>query len=121
MIAQAQVDAVSSQLADLEGELREYEAIREGKFRVEELSVVAGLPELLIKARIAGGTEPEGVGGPHGPEGAADTEIRGHGLRHGQMVPHQGGGWCAQHGNQRLNPALRSPTAEGRSIGILSV
>ena len=55
MIARAQVDAVSSQLADLEGELREYEAIREGKFQVEELSVVAGLPALLIKARIARG------------------------------------------------------------------
>ena len=55
MIAQAQVDAVSSQLADLEGELREYEAIRDGKFQVEELSVVAGLPALLIKARIARG------------------------------------------------------------------
>ena len=55
MIAQAQVDAVSSQLADLEAELLEYEAIREGKFHVEELSVVAGLPALLIKARIARG------------------------------------------------------------------
>ena len=55
MIAQAQVDAVSSQLADLEAELREYEAIREGKFQAEELSVVADLPALLIKARIAGG------------------------------------------------------------------
>ena len=55
MIAQAQVDAVSSQLADLESELREYEAIREGKFQVEELSVIAGLPALLIKARIARG------------------------------------------------------------------
>ena len=55
MIAQAQVDAVSSQLADLEAELREYEAIREGRFEVETLRVVADLPELLIKARIAQG------------------------------------------------------------------
>ena len=55
MIAQAQVDAVSSQLADLEAELREYEAIREGRFEVEALRVVAELPELLIKARIAQG------------------------------------------------------------------
>ena len=45
----------AASLADLEGELREYEAIREGKFQVEELSVVAGLPALLIKARIARG------------------------------------------------------------------
>ena len=55
MIAQAQVDAVSSQLADLEAELREYEAIREGRFEVDVLRVVADLPDLLIKARIAQG------------------------------------------------------------------
>ena len=55
MIAQAQVDAVSSQLADLEAELREYEAVREGRFEVEALRVVADVPELLIKARIAQG------------------------------------------------------------------
>ena len=55
-IAQAQVDAVSSQLADLEAELREYEAVRsEGRFRMDELSMVADLPALLIKARIAQG------------------------------------------------------------------
>ena len=55
MIAQSQVDAVSSQLADLETELREYEAIREGRFEVDALRVVADVPELLIKARIAQG------------------------------------------------------------------
>ena len=55
LIAQAQVDAVSSQLADLKAELREYEAIREGEFQVEALRVVADLPALLIKARIARG------------------------------------------------------------------
>ena len=55
MIAQAQVDAVGSQLADLEAELREYEAVKEGRFEVEALRVVADLPGLLIKARIAQG------------------------------------------------------------------
>ena len=55
MVAQAQVDAVSSQLADLEAELREYEAVREGRFRMDELNVIADLPALLIKARIAQG------------------------------------------------------------------
>ena len=55
MIAQAQMDAVSSQLADLEAELREYEAVRDGRFRMDELNVVADLPSLLIKARIARG------------------------------------------------------------------
>ena len=55
MIAQAQVDAVSSQLADLEAELREYEAVKAGEFQVDELRVVADLPTLLIKARISRG------------------------------------------------------------------
>ena len=55
MIAQAQVDAVSSQLADLEAELREYEAVRDGRFEVEALREAVNLPELLIKARIAQG------------------------------------------------------------------
>ena len=55
MIAQAQVDAVGSQLADMEAELREYEAVKEGRFEVEALRVVADLPGLLIKARIAQG------------------------------------------------------------------
>ena len=49
------MDAVSSQLSDLEAELREYEAVREGRFEMEALSVVVDLPELLIKARIAQG------------------------------------------------------------------
>ena len=56
MIAQAQVDAVSSQLADLEAELREYEAVREGE--VQDGRVECGrptCPALLIKARIAQG------------------------------------------------------------------
>ena len=55
LIAQAQVDAVSSQLADLEAELCEYEAVKEGRFQIDELNVVAVLPALLIKARIARG------------------------------------------------------------------
>ena len=55
LIAQAQVAAVSGQLADLEAELREYEEIREGEFQMEGLNVVADLPALLIKARIARG------------------------------------------------------------------
>ena len=55
MIAQAQVEAVSRQLAELEAELREYEAIRDGRFEVDALRAVAELPELLIKARIAQG------------------------------------------------------------------
>ena len=55
LIAKAQEDALRSQLADLEGELREYESLKAGKFQIDELSVVAELPTVLIKARIAQG------------------------------------------------------------------
>ena len=55
IIAKAQEDALRSQLADLEGELREYESLRAGKFPMDELSVVAELPTVLIRARIAQG------------------------------------------------------------------
>ena len=55
LIARAREDAVSSQLADLEAELREYESVKAGDFQVDELRVVADLPTLLIKARISRG------------------------------------------------------------------
>ena len=55
LIAKAQEDAMSSQLADLERELREYEALKAGEFQLDTLSVFADLPSILIKARIAQG------------------------------------------------------------------
>ena len=55
LLAKARRDAVRSQLADLETELAEYEALKKGEFRIEGLNVVAGLPDVLIKARIAQG------------------------------------------------------------------
>ena len=55
LIAKAQEDAMSSQLADLESELREYESLKAGKFQWDSLSMVADLPAILIKARIARG------------------------------------------------------------------
>ena len=55
LIAKAQEDALKSQLADLKGELREYDSLKSGKFPVDELSVVAKLATVLIKARIAQG------------------------------------------------------------------
>lgn len=54
-IARAQEEAVASQLADLEEELREYEQVKAGGFRLEQLAVVSDLPVLLIRARIARG------------------------------------------------------------------
>lgn len=53
MLAKTQVDAVSSQVADLRKQLREYESLKSGKFDFNELMVVNRLPEMLIKARIA--------------------------------------------------------------------
>ena len=55
LIAKAQEDALNSQIADLKGELREYESLKAGKFRLDELNVIADLPAVLIKARIAQG------------------------------------------------------------------
>ena len=55
LIVRAQVDALKSQLTDLEGELREYEALKASKFPIDELSMVAELPTVLIKARISRG------------------------------------------------------------------
>ena len=55
LIAKARRDAVRSQLVDLEKELAEYEALKKGEFRMDGLNVVAGLPDVLIKARIAQG------------------------------------------------------------------
>ena len=55
LIVKAQEDAVSSQLADLQEELREYESLKAGEFRLDRLAAVDELPTVLIKARISQG------------------------------------------------------------------
>lgn len=55
IIAKAQEDAIRSQLEDLEGQLREYELLKAGNFKLDDLHVVSELPTALIKARIAQG------------------------------------------------------------------
>ena len=55
LLVKAQEDALSSQLVDLQSELREYESLKAGEFRIDELKTVAELPIVLIKARIAQG------------------------------------------------------------------
>ena len=55
LIAKAQEDALSSQLDDLQKEMREYESLRSGEFRLESLTAVDELPTVLIKARISQG------------------------------------------------------------------
>ena len=55
LLLKAREDALKSQLGDLEGDLREYEALRAGHFEFEKLKTIAELPRMLIKARIARG------------------------------------------------------------------
>lgn len=54
-IHKAQLDALRSQLDELRSELSEYEALRDGKQHVLELSSLDELPQALIRARIAAG------------------------------------------------------------------
>ena len=55
LLLKARKEAIQSQLADLEDDLHEYEALRAGNFEFNQLKTVAGLPRLLIGARIAAG------------------------------------------------------------------
>ena len=55
LMAKVQEDAIASQLASLESELREYESLKAGEFQWDSLGMVAELPATLIKARIAHG------------------------------------------------------------------
>lgn len=55
LILKAQKEAVRSQLSDLEADLREYESLKAGKFKLEQLKTVREIPTILIKARIAQG------------------------------------------------------------------
>lgn len=55
LIAKAREDAIRSQLSDLRSELQEYEALKAGKFELDQLELVSGIPTMLIKARIARG------------------------------------------------------------------
>ena len=55
LIIKAQEDALNSQIADLESEMRDYESLKAGEFRLDSLGTVAELPANLIKARIARG------------------------------------------------------------------
>ena len=54
-LRQMQAEALRSQLGDLEADIREYEALKEGSFAFEKLESISELPKLLICARIASG------------------------------------------------------------------
>ena len=55
LILKAQKEAVRSQLSDLEADLREYESLKSGIFKLDQLKTVKEIPTILIKARIAQG------------------------------------------------------------------
>src|SRR6266511_3466298 len=53
MLHKAQIDALKSQLEDLQHELAEYETLRSGKRKIVALDSLKELPKTLIQARIA--------------------------------------------------------------------
>ena len=63
LLFKARKDAVRSQLADLEDELRDYERLKSGDFEFGELESVSQVPRLLIRARIARGLSQKSLAG----------------------------------------------------------
>jgi transcriptional regulator with XRE-family HTH domain len=55
LIAQAQRDAIKSQLDELREEIEAYDQLRQGRSKVLELTSLDALPAALIQARIAAG------------------------------------------------------------------
>jgi transcriptional regulator with XRE-family HTH domain len=53
LLHKAQIDAIESQLGDLNAEIEEYEALRESRPAIIEANTLAELPGALIRARIA--------------------------------------------------------------------
>jgi ribosome-binding protein aMBF1 (putative translation factor) len=58
-LRKAQMDALKSQLADLQQELTAYERLKSGKQKVVALRSLEELPKALIQARIASGLSQE--------------------------------------------------------------
>jgi ribosome-binding protein aMBF1 (putative translation factor) len=55
LLQKAQIDGMRSQLADLQGEIEEYETLRSGRRKVATLDSLEKLSTTLIQARIAAG------------------------------------------------------------------
>ena len=53
MLVKAQKEAIESQLAELEDQVKDYEKLRSGKYKVLKGSSIDDLPIELIRARIA--------------------------------------------------------------------
>lgn len=63
LLFKAKKDAMRSQLADLEEELRDYERLKSGEFEFGQLESVGEVPQLLIRARIARGLSQKSLAG----------------------------------------------------------
>jgi transcriptional regulator with XRE-family HTH domain/Zn-dependent peptidase ImmA (M78 family) len=61
-IAEASVAAAAGQLAELQSELAEYEALKSGQLEVVEVESLGSLANTLIKARIAAGLSQKDLG-----------------------------------------------------------
>jgi len=59
VLHKAQIDALKSQLGELQHELAEYEILQSGKRKVVALGSLEELPRTLIQARIAAGLSQE--------------------------------------------------------------
>ena len=60
-LRRAEVDALKSQLEDLEIEIKQYESLRSGRRRTLALEQIEDLAKTLIQARIAAGLSQEGL------------------------------------------------------------
>lgn len=60
-LRKAEIDALESQLQDLQTELTQYESLRSGKQRTLALDSIEDLAKTLIQARIAAGLSQEGL------------------------------------------------------------
>ena len=91
LIVKAQEEALSSQLADLESEMREYEALRSGRFPVRRSQIGHAGTDSPDQSTDSARAEPEEPRGQNRGERAADSAVRGNRLRLGEPEPDQRG------------------------------
>ena len=60
-LQQAMREGMKSQLQDLREELAQYEALREGRIRMREITSLVQLPDILIQVRVAAGLTQEAL------------------------------------------------------------
>jgi len=65
-LAKAQMEALESQISDLQSQITEYNLIKQGKIRYTDCSDLSSLPKILIRARIAKGYSQKDLAGKLG-------------------------------------------------------